>query len=185
MKRILLAGVLGGLAAFLWSAFSHMALPLGETGVRSLPAETEVLGSLRGSVPEAGLYIFPSPADTSPEGQAQWMEKHRTGPVGLLVYRPVGGEFNFPRYLVTELLTNILAAALAAFFLARIFGGYLQRALLVAMLGLFAWLSISVSYWNWYDFPASFILAEGIDQVVGWFVAGLVIARVVPGRPVP
>jgi len=182
MKRILLAGVLGGLAAFVWSAFSHMVLPLGEAGVRALPAESKVLESLRGSVPEAGLYLFPAPSDTSPEAQAQWMERHRTGPVGLLVYKPVGGEFSFPRYLAIELLTNILAATLAAVLLGRVSGGYLQRALAVAALGLFAWLSISLSYWNWYGFPTIFILAEGLDQVAGWFLAGLVIARVMPGR---
>ena len=178
MKRILLAGVLGGLAAFAWSAFSHMVLPLGEAGVRALPAEREVLESLRGSIPEAGLYLFPAPSDPSPEAQAQWMERQRTGPAGLLVYRPVGGEFNFPRYLGIELLTNILAAALAAFLLARLAGSLLQRALIVAALGLFAWLSISLSYWNWYAFPTPFVLAEGVDQVAGWFLAGLVMARV-------
>ncbi|HXU11392.1 MAG TPA: hypothetical protein VN898_05460 [Candidatus Binatia bacterium] len=59
---------------------------------------------------------------------------------------------------------------------------YWPRVLAVALLGVFAWLSLSVSYWNWYGFPASFILAEGIDQAVGWTLGGLAIARIVPPR---
>jgi hypothetical protein len=183
MKRILLAALLGGLAAFVWSSISHMVLPLGEAGVRTLPNEEAVLADLRGSLPEAGLYIFPlmgNPSEATAEEQARWAEKYRTGPAGILVYRPVGGEFNFPRLLSVELLTNILAALIAALLLARMAGSYLQRVLIVAALGLFAWFSISISYWNWYNFPTSFILAEGLDQFLGWLVAGLVIAKITP-----
>ncbi len=90
-------------------------------------------------------------------------------------------KLNFPRLLGVELLTNILAALIAALILARLAGNYLQRALIVGALGLFAWFSISISYWNWYDFPTSFILAEGLDQFLGWLVAGLVIAKITPG----
>jgi hypothetical protein len=183
MRRVLLAGLLGGLAAFAWSSLSHMVLPLGEAGVRTLPNEAAVLEGLRGSIPEAGLYLFPlmgDPSKATAEEQAQWAEKYRTGPAGVLIYHPVGGEFNFSRLLGVELLTNVLAALIAALILVRTTGSYLQRVLIVGALGLFAWFSISVSYWNWYGFPASFILAEGIDQFVGWLVAGLVIAKMTP-----
>ena len=184
MKRILLAALLGGLAAFVWSSISHTVLPLGEAGVRTLPNEETTLEGLRGSIPEPGLYLFPlmgNPSEASEEEQARWAEKYRTGPAGFLIYRPLGGEFNFPKLLVVELLTNILAALIAALLLARMAGSYLQRALIVAALGIFSWLSISISYWNWYDFPTSFILAEGLDQFLGWLVAGLVIAKIIPG----
>jgi benzoate/toluate 1,2-dioxygenase alpha subunit/p-cumate 2,3-dioxygenase alpha subunit len=35
-------------------------------------------------------------------------------------------------------------------------------------------------HWNWSEFPASFFVAQMVDQVVGCFLAGLVIARVAP-----
>lgn len=187
MKRILLAGLLGGLAVFVWSFIAHMVLPLGEAGVRTLPNEAATLEGLRSTIPEPGMYLFPmmgNPSEASEAEQAKWMEAYRTGPAGVLVYRPLGGEFNFPKLLGAELLSTCLAALLAAFVLARLVGSYLQRALLVGIFGLFAWFSISVSYWNWYEFPTAFVLAEGIDQVIGWLVAGLVIAKIVPSpRP--
>jgi uncharacterized membrane protein len=43
-------------------------------------------------------------------------------------------------------------------------------------MGLFAWLVVSVPYWNWYRFPLDFTLGSLIDNVAGWFLAGLVMA---------
>ena len=46
LKRILLAGVLGGIALFVWEGIAHEVLPLGEAGVKALPNE---LSSVRSS----------------------------------------------------------------------------------------------------------------------------------------
>ena len=45
-----------------------------------------------------------------------------------------------------------------------------------AVAGVFSWASISVAYWNWYGFPRDFVLAELVDQLVAWTLAGLVMA---------
>ena len=37
--RIILAGIAGGIAMFIWTNCSHTILPLGEAGVRMLPNE--------------------------------------------------------------------------------------------------------------------------------------------------
>ena len=34
--KILLTGILGGIVMFIWTSVAHMALPLGETGIRIL-----------------------------------------------------------------------------------------------------------------------------------------------------
>jgi hypothetical protein len=52
----------------------------------------------------------------------------------------------------------------------------------VALLALFASLSISASYWNWYDFPAAFVGGELVTELIGWTLAGLAIAKIVPAR---
>ena len=44
--RVLLAGILGGIAMFVWTAIAHMFIaPLGEAGVREIPNEQS--GSMR------------------------------------------------------------------------------------------------------------------------------------------
>jgi hypothetical protein len=48
------------------------------------------------------------------------------------------------------------------------------------LLGAFGLFAISSIYWNWYGFPDSFILSQGVDMIVGWSLAGAVIARLIP-----
>lgn len=76
------------------------------------------------------------------------------------------------------------AAILAVFVISHVTAGFGRRALLVMLMGLFAWLSISVSYWNWYGYPSALIASEAIDQVGGWLLGGLAMAAIVKGRPI-
>ncbi len=58
--RIILAGVLGGIAMFVWTSIAHMALPLGEAGITEIPNEQVVLTAMQTNIGEKpGLYIFP------------------------------------------------------------------------------------------------------------------------------
>jgi hypothetical protein len=192
MKKIVLAALAGGLVLFVWGAVSHMVLPLGEMGLSNLPNEEPVLTALGASIPEPGLYFYPGldMKNATEEQRAVWTEKIKSGPSGLLLYRPSGGEAMSPRQLVAELVSNILAAWVAAIVVSMIILGhgdqsgrsapFGRRVLVVGLLGLFAWLSISASHWIWYGFPTAFVGAELIDQVVGWLLAGLVIAKIVP-----
>jgi hypothetical protein len=51
-KRILLAGILGGIAMFLWSSVAHVMLPLGQTGIKEIPSEASVLSAMYTSLGE-------------------------------------------------------------------------------------------------------------------------------------
>lgn len=110
------------------------------------------------------------------------MAKIQQGPTGILVIHPEGAEAMSPKQLGTELATNVVSALLAAWLLSKVASGFTGRVLFVTLLGVFGFITISVPYWNWYGFPTDFTTAEGIDQVVGWFLAGLVLAAIV--RPI-
>ncbi|HEY7215873.1 MAG TPA: hypothetical protein VIC28_14695 [Thermoanaerobaculia bacterium] len=172
MKRIAIAAIVGGLIVFVWSAISHMLLPLGEMGISTLPNEAAVLETLKTSIPQSGLYFFPTPTDPSAANPA--------GPAGIMVFHPEGGMDMSPKRLGNELLSNVLAALVAAWIASLLAAAYGRRVLAIALLGLFGWLSLIVSYWIWYGYPAAYILGEGINEVVGWFLAGLAIAKIVP-----
>ena len=117
-----------------------------------------------------------------------WQEKAKQGPVGVLIVRPQGGEGMTPTTLGTELGTNVVSALLAALLLSqvRVGAGYWTRVGFVTLLGVFAFVTVIVPYWNWYSFPADFVATEAIEHVVGWFLAGLVLAAIVraPGGKV-
>ena len=185
MKRILLGAVAGGLIVFAWSALLHMATPLGMAGINVLPGEESVLAAVRANVREDGFYFFPAAGmspDMTPEQHEAWAERMRTGPSGIMVVHPQGTEPMSPRQFVYELLFDILAALVVAIGLAHAAAPYGRRVLLVALAGVFAWLAISASYWNWYGFPAALVGAELVDQVGGWLLAGLAMAKIV--RPI-
>jgi hypothetical protein len=179
MKRILLAGILAGVVVFVFSAINHMVLPTGHMGLKTLPAEEPVLAALRAGIREPGLYIFPgidmSRNPTEEETKA-WTEKYVQGPTGLLVYSPGGEQPMMPRQLSSELLTNILAGCIAAWVVSLTAAPFGRRVLLVTLLGVFAWLSITVSYGIWYRFPHAYVLGEAFDQIGGWLLGGFAIA---------
>jgi hypothetical protein len=184
MVRVLVGGVVGGVVLFIWGAIAHMALPLGEMGIRAIPPKGEeaVLASFRSAIPERGLYFFPGMdkhGTPSAAEQKAWEAKIQQGPAGILVINPAGGEAMSPRQLLTELGTDVVAALLAAVVMTQVRPGYLRRVALTTLLGVLGVVTISVPYWNWYGFPLDFTAAEAIDQVAGWFLVGLVLAAVV------
>ena len=175
--KVLVAGLVGGVALFIWGALSHMVLPLGEVGVKMIDNEDAVIELLGRSMTEPGFYLFPGNGaqGSAPERNA-FMEKYRRGPVGAIVFRPgPAGDPMPPTRLLMELLDNILAALAAAWVVARVPGARWSRIGVVVMMGVFAWLTVEAPYWNWYSFPANFTLAALLDGVVAGFLVGFVV----------
>ncbi len=184
LGRILAAAVVGGIIMFMWGALSHMVLPLGEMGMKNLPAEEALVPAMKTAITERGFYMFPGmDPSMSPESQRAWEEKYIAGPRGIVVYDPSGSAVMSPVMLGTELASNTLAALLVAFVASWIRAPYLGRVLAITAIGIVAWLSIDVSYWNWYRFPTMFTVSQLVDQAAGWFLSGLAIAALVGGKP--
>ncbi len=180
MKK-LLAAVVGALIVFVWSFVAHVLLPLGMVGVDPLPDEAAVIEVLRDTIAEPGLYYFPGyPHPATAEQEADWQARHEAGPLGTLVYLPGGKPAMAPGQLATEFATSCLAALVLAFLLAYLTGSYPCRVALAASVGLFAWFSIQLSYWTWYGYPLDYTIAAGVMEVVGWLLAGLAMAKLVP-----
>ena len=59
-RRILLSGLLGGLAMFVWTSLTHIVLPLGEFGVQEIPDDAALLNAMHAKLGESTrLYLFP------------------------------------------------------------------------------------------------------------------------------
>jgi hypothetical protein len=125
--RILLAGILGGIAMFVWTSIAHMALPLGEAGIREIPNESAVLSATQSSMGEkTGLYIFPglgvaenATRDKKNEAMKQMQQKIAASPSGILMYHPPGRPFAFGKSLAIEFSTEVLQAILVIWLLAQ------------------------------------------------------------------
>jgi hypothetical protein len=92
IKKMIIATLLGGLTLFIWGGFSHTVLFVG-TGFKPLPNEDKVMEMLKTNISEQGLYFFPSKdfSNSTKEQDALFEYKFKNGPVGQLVYRPLGG----------------------------------------------------------------------------------------------
>ena len=49
----------------------------------------------------------------------------------------------------------------------------------VSLIGLVPTLNAELPYWNWYGFPSTYVLATGFVHLMGFVVAGLVVAALV------
>lgn len=186
MKQVWIAGLVGAVVGFVWGAFSHMVLPLGEIGVGTIPNEGPVLEAMQASLTKTGFYFFPGEGyneDMKGPGYAAWVAKLRNGPRGVLVYHPEGSDPMPPQLLLLEFLGNLGGSLIAAWLLLQLPGSYSNRVLAITLLGVFSWLGITASYWIWYGFPADFSLAQLVDGTLQWLIVGLVLAKMVKPRP--
>jgi hypothetical protein len=181
MKRIFIAAISGCVIIFIWGAFSHLVLLIG-VGFTPIPNEDKIIKTLESSIPEKGLYFFPGKnfRRSAPEQESAFDEKFKTGPVGILVYRPVGGNPFSLNKLMTQLTSSLISTLILAFIISLIDASYWKRVFAASLLGCLACVSVSTIYWNWYEFPTGFFLAQCFDQIVGCFLAGAAIAKIVP-----
>ena len=178
--RTIIAGLVGGIAMFIWTSIAHIALPLGQTGFSQIPGEATVLASMHQAIGNgSGLYFFPWTDMKRSDAMAEETAKLKVNPSGLLIYRPPGGEGMTTTTLTVEFAKEVAVSLIAAFLLARAaLFSYAARVGFVSAIGLAATLTTNVSYWNWYGFPASYTLAAMVTDLVGYFAAGLVIAAI-------
>ncbi len=187
MGRKVLAGILGGIAFFIWSSIAHLALGLGEVGISEIPNEQAVVTGMKANVTQSGLYLFPGWGLGANATHAQKMvamkdlaPKIKAGPTGILVYRAQGSDPLSPRQLITELLTNMVQVLLAVLLLGQTsLASFAARWRFITVVGILAAISTNISYWNWYGFPGNYTLAYMLNISVGFAVAGLVAAALV------
>jgi len=167
MGRVLMAGLLAGLAMFFWEMIAHMVLPLGEMGIATLPNEEATRQLLAQHMGGAdGLYFYP---DMRAGGEPS------PGPWGLLLYHR---EWSFSYAVIgwevlTELVQGLALAMLIAISGVVDFG---KRMAIAALVGACAALCVSPGYSIWYGFPLSYTIGQMTVAFVDYLVAGLVIA---------
>lgn len=179
--RLIIAAFLGGVVLFFWGFVSHMVLPVGEMGHGMANNEDVVIAALKEGLPaREGVYHVPGLAPDQYEDEAAsaaYATKAVANANAFIVYQPIGRNgLDMGPQLGKEFATNLVSALVAAWVLSLGAFGFGKRVAIATVLGLFAWLVISVPYWNWYRFPLDFTLGAFIKAVVGWFLAGLPMA---------
>jgi type IV secretory pathway TrbD component len=179
--RILVAGLLGGIVMFIWGVAAHMLLPIGEAGMKGPVNEDTVISALRTGLPaEDGIYVLPyfdMKKSSDDAAISAFVRKSEASPYAFVVYRAQGRDsMQMGANIAMQWISDTLAALAVAIVLAFTVASFGRRVLFAGLFGAFSWLTLSVPYWNWYRFPLDFTLASLAEQVIGWLLAGVVIA---------
>jgi hypothetical protein len=176
--RILIAGLLGAIAMFVWTSIAHTMTPLAYTGFSQMPNEKAVLDVMHQSIGDkATLYFFPWVDPKDPNVMTKQTELRKTNPHGLLLYAPPSAApEDMTPMMIKEFVKELIQTLIAAFIVSGMAAAFFNRVIAVTLIGVSAGLATNASYWIWYGFPLDYTLAQIIIEVVGAFVAGLAIA---------
>ena len=87
---LLLPVLLSAVLVFVVSSIIHMLLPYHRSDFGKLPAEEEIMDSLREFEIPPGDYVFPFAGNAQAMGSPEFIEKSTKGPVGLMTVIPSG-----------------------------------------------------------------------------------------------
>lgn len=187
-KSLVLGGLLGGLVLFVWGAISWMVLPWHTMTLEKFTDEIAVAQVLTANVHQPGVYILPNahkqdptlPEPVRKAAEEDAMNRARLGPFMFASIAPRGwGSMGTAMFI--GLCTQIVAAFLATWLLLNTRGlDYFARVRFLVMLALAVAVIAHVPYWNWWHFSTSYTLVAFADLLIGWFLAGLVIAKFTP-----
>jgi hypothetical protein len=179
--RILIAGVLGAIAMFIWATIAHVATPLASAGLKGVPNEAAVSAAMHRNLGDKpGLYFIPFATGTDAQTMARQEAKLRVEPSALVAYQPPGSQA-MGRQLGVEFTLELIESFLTAALLATA-AGFAPRLAMAAMIGAVAAIATNFSYWNWYGFSLEYTLANAFTELMKFVVAGLAIAVVLGWR---
>ncbi len=173
IKRVLLAGLAGGLVLIAWAfvanAFFGLSARLLMNQVRD---EGFIFSVLVAAVPGPGVYIVNPPIE-GPEGFAP------DAPVFSVLAGDVGHGAAGTGMVIGIVLAFVLALMVAGLMASasdRVLSRYWKRAAFVATIGLLLALVGDVSRWGIGGYPLDTALALGVNRFGSWVVVGLVMA---------
>jgi hypothetical protein len=180
--RIFIAGLIGGIVLFVWGAVAHVALPIGEMGFKVAANQDAAIPALAATADKgAGVYLIPGMAPEQWRDEAQmnaFIEKHQSTPYAFVVYNPAGNPsmLTMAAPLIKQFAFCLITGLLAAWVMAASAASFGTRVAMGAAMGLIAWVSISLPYWNWYQFPMAFTIGQLLDSGVGLLLASFPMA---------
>lgn len=171
--RIIIAGILGGIILFIWSAISWMALPWHMTTLHSFKDEKAVSELVQSNTSISGIYVLPF---MSQNGQAKDAQTAK-GPMIFASVHQEGMSRAMTLPMIISLITQIIAACFVAWMVSKTDRlNYFGRVVFVVVFAFAAGLVVDMPYWNWFGFDANYTLVQMSDLLIGWFLAGLVLA---------
>ncbi len=178
MKRDLLIGsVLAALAMFVWG-FLFWTTPLGKAAMTPGADPDRVQRALDELFPTDGVYFVPDLSEG--ESQERWLERHRRGPLGMVIVRKAGADPMDPLLFFNGFLHQLITCVLIAWLLGKAapaLPGWGAKAGFVTLAGFAATFWAHAGDPIWFYQPWKFHLLAMLYDLVAWALAGAILAR--------
>ena len=191
MRSLVLGAVLGGVVAFVWSAVSWMVLPWHDGSMKSFANEAEVAQVLLDNATSGGMFMLPG----TPPGYAQMSGAEKQAAEAAIAQKKSDGPYlygvvwrrvreDMGRQMGVALLFDVLAALLVTMLVMRTGGmSWGGRVMFVVTVALAVGLIAVVPNWIWWHYPSNYVIVTMADVLIGWTLAGMVIAKVAAPKP--
>lgn len=174
-KPLIRCSIVGGVIVFLWFMISWMVFPMHKMSMHKFTNESEVTSCILRSAPKDGIYVIP------------FMEEQKTAQTQeadqpfIFVNIARGIDFkDMTRPMVISIITQVIGAFLITYLLLRAKAmKYWSRVWFVTIIGVVVALLGTVPAWNWWHFSTGWALLEIFDIVIGWFIGGLIIGKLI------
>ncbi len=192
--KVVKGALCGGLVLWLWSFVYWAVSGIPIKGLTEFKDEGAVERVLKENAPTPGYYVIPTaytPKGLDPGTFAEARMKKISSEFFFAGSVHVGGLGSLGGQMLRSIAGNLVSAGIATLLLLQTAGlGFRGRVLFVEGLALISW---TVAAWPmsvWWGMPCGFVLLQLLDFLVGWGLAGMVLARVVgdsggPGGPTP
>ena len=182
-KKVIIGALLGGVVLLLWQFAVRELLGVYDDAFVKLKDPAAVEAVLKENLPEenitgSGMIVIPHPEPGDTDAEAKAMEKLTTG-FSLFGAVNLAGRNSFGTALGIQFALNVLASAVLMFVLLAANPSTLgSRIALVLCFAMFAVLTELIPNWNWGGSSLAYIGRQIGEQIVGWALVGLVLAKV-------
>ena len=182
-KKVIIGALLGGVVLLLWQFAVRELLGVYDDAFVKLKDPAAVEAVLKENLPEenltgSGMIVIPLPEPGDTDDEAKAMEKLTTG-FSLFGAVNRDGRHGFGAMLGVQFAVNVLASVLLMFVLLAANPPMLgSRLALVLCFAVFAVLTELIPNWNWGGSSLAYIGRQIGEQIVGWALVGLVLAKV-------
>ncbi len=173
-KNIIIAGLLGGLTLMAWIFLINGIFGFrNQIDMKQVPNESQVYELLKNNIAEPGRYLVNPELNTSNTFPAN-------EPVFSILYGGMGHEAAGGQSLF-KLILAFIAATLGAWLLSlsseKIISSFPRKVLFFTILGILIAVFTDLNNYGIGNYPLRDTIILGLNTIVTWTVAGLVIAR--------
>jgi hypothetical protein len=184
-SRSFLAALAAAFVIFVWQSISHMALPWFHDSLNKFENEAAMVEALKANAKTDGMYHMPH-ADMNDKAAMETAMKQSESGVSMFLAVRLNGRSGMAESMVHQFIFNLLGALFVTFLLTKLsHSGTGCRVGVTVFFSLFAIVTAILPNWSWWAFSNTFTGFVVFDHLVGWTLAGFVLAKLVPKNDEP